>query len=168
MSCIACFYWVIWLVVPFSLFLEAIVKELVVNAADQMGSFSPQLWLRVFTMHWAVDNRWDCCWLVNQSESSRCLACKPLFGIWGLMGVCLIITLNQSEFWFICFFFFFYMRLLCEMAMQAMAIISTPYPLLSNLPEPHILRLWLNKAEISFCVSNTSDVKPPTYLIFPS
>ncbi len=147
MSCIACFYWLIWPVVPFSFFLEAIVKELVVNAADQMGSFSPQFRLRVFTMHWAVDNRWDCCWLVNQSESSRCLAsaCKPLFGIWSLMGVGLIITLNQSEFCFICFF-------LHEAVMWN--------------GHGHTLNIfWLNK---SFYVSNSSDDKPPSYFIFPS
>lgn len=56
-------------------------------------------------MHWAVDNRWDCCWPVDQSERSRCLAsaCKPLFGIWGPVGVGLIITLNQSENCFICY-----------------------------------------------------------------
>lgn len=178
MSCIACFYWLIWPVVPFSFFLEAIVKELVVNAADQMGSFSPQLWLRVFTMHWAVDNRWDCCWLVNQSESGRCLASayKPLFGIWGLMGVGSIITLNQSEFCFIWVFFFF----LHEAIMwngHASYDNKSPHistPLLSNLPEPHILdifsrkRLWLNQAEVSFSVFNSSDDKPPSYLIFPS
>lgn len=50
-------------------------------------------------MHWTVDNRWDCGSLVNQSESSRCLAsaCKPLFGIWGLMGVGLVITRNEMN-----------------------------------------------------------------------
>lgn len=142
------------------LFLEAIVKELVVNAADQMGSFSPQLWLRVFTMHWAVDNRWDCCSLFDQSEGSRCLAsaCKPLFGIWGLMGVGLIITVNPCESG-LYVFFYFYTRLLCETVMQAM------------LPEPHILshfckKLQLNK--VSFCAPNTSDDNPPSYLISPS
>lgn len=72
----------------------------------------PQVPLRVFTMHWAGDNRWDFCWLLIQSESSSCLAsaCKPLFGIWCLKGVGLIITQNQSEFCLICFLFFFLIR----------------------------------------------------------
>ena len=158
MSCIACFYWLIWPVVPLSFFLEAIVKELVVNAADQMGSFSPQLWLRVFTMHWAVDNRWDCCWLFNQSEGSRCLAsaCKPLFGIWGLVVVGLIITLNQREFWFICFLHKAFMW-------NGHASYKSTH-MVSTLPEPHTesffcKKLQFNKAEVSFCVSNTLQIQ---------
>lgn len=72
---------------PFSFFLEAIVKEVVVNAGDQMGSIShrsdtgclpcTELWITGEPRRWPV----------SQSESGSCLdcGCKPLFGIWDSM-----------------------------------------------------------------------------------